>query len=75
MDANPGATNAPRHSPGPSPPPLTARARSGRVELHVIDRGQGVREARAAVTTLLGTLAQLVEEQALSRRVEAAGRA
>jgi hypothetical protein len=43
--------------------------------LHVIDRGQGVREARAAVTILLGTLAQLVEEQALSRRVEAAGRA
>src|SRR6266851_857009 len=72
MDAHPGVTNAPRLSPGPSPPPLTARVSSGRVELDVINRGPGVREAGAVITISISTLAQLVKEQASSRRVEAA---
>jgi signal transduction histidine kinase len=72
MDAHPGVTSAPRHSPGPWPPPLTARVSSGRVELDVIDRGPGVREAGAVITISISTLAQLVEEQASSRLVEAA---
>jgi signal transduction histidine kinase len=72
MDAHPGVTNAPRLSPGPSPPPLTARVSSGRVELDVINRGPGVREAGAVITISISTLAQLVEKQASSRRVEAA---
>jgi two-component system, OmpR family, sensor histidine kinase KdpD len=37
--------NALRYSPAGSPPLLTASARSGRIELRVIDRGPGVPEA------------------------------
>jgi two-component system sensor histidine kinase KdpD len=37
--------NAVRYSPAGSPPLLTASARSGRIELHVIDCGPGVPEA------------------------------
>jgi two-component system, OmpR family, sensor histidine kinase KdpD len=37
--------NALRYSPAGSPPLLTASARSGRIELRVIDRGPGVAEA------------------------------
>jgi signal transduction histidine kinase len=40
--------------------------------LDVINRGPGVREAGAVITISISTLAQLVEEQASSRRVEAA---
>jgi two-component system sensor histidine kinase KdpD len=36
------ARNALRYSPPGTPPLLTARARCGRVELHVIDRGPGI---------------------------------
>jgi len=37
--------NALRYSPPGTPPLLTASARGGRVELHVIDRGPGIPEA------------------------------
>jgi len=37
--------NALRYSPAGSPPRLAARARRGRIELRVIDRGPGVPEA------------------------------
>src|SRR5260370_23001076 len=66
------AAAAPRSSPGPAPLLLAAQTRGGRAELRVIDRGPGVREAGAAVTILIGKLAELAEAQASSQRVEAA---
>src|ERR1700749_665567 len=36
--------NALRYSPAGAPPLVTAKARGGRIELHVIDRGPGVPE-------------------------------